>query len=131
MMTQEEFMDVMAMKRQGMTIKEIAEETGYHPSTISSWLKSGGPPRRRPRTTAPVIDEFWAAEIAGLLRTAPRLLATSVFELIRAKGYDGSYVSVARHLNTLRGPRFAASAAASTRIVTAPGEEAQFDWSDV
>ena len=131
MMTQEEFMDVMAMKRQGMSIKEIAEETGYHPSTISSWLKHGGPPPRRRKTTPPVVDEFWATEIAGLLRTAPRLLATSVFELIKAKGYGGSYVSVARHLNTLRGPRFAASPAASTRIVTAPGEEAQFDWSDV
>ena len=43
MMTQEEFMDVMAMKRQGLSIKEIAEETGYHPSTISNWLKNGGP----------------------------------------------------------------------------------------
>jgi transposase len=131
MMTQEEFMDVMAMKRQGMSIKEIAGETGYHPSTISGWLRNGGPPERRPRTTVAVIDEYWSGEIAGLLRAAPRLLATSVFELIRAKGYTGSYVSVARHLNTLRGPRFTAAPAASTRIVTAPGEEAQFDWSDV
>ncbi len=104
MMTQEEFMDIMAMKRQGMSIKEIAEETGYHPSTISGWLRNGGPPVRRPRTSAPVIDEHWASEIAALLRTAPRLLATSIFELIRAEGYEGSYVSVARHLNTLRGP---------------------------
>ena len=131
MMTQEEFMDVMAMKRQGMSIKEIAEETGYHPSTISGWLRNGGPAERRPRTTVAVIDEYWAGEIAALLRSAPRLLATSVFELIRARGYTGSYVSVARHLNTLRGPRFTAAPAASTRIVTAPGEEAQFDWSDV
>lgn len=131
MMTQEEFMDVMAMKRQGLSIKEIAEETGYHPSTISAWLRNGGPPERRSNTAVPAIDERWAEEIAGLLRAAPRLLATSVFELIRSKGYGGSYVSVARHLNTLRGPRFAAAPAASTRIVTAPGEEAQFDWSDV
>jgi transposase len=131
MMTQEEFMDVMAMKRQGWSIKEIAEETGYHPSTISSWLRNGGPPERRGGTAEPVIDEYWAAEIAALVRAAPRLLATSVFELIAAKGYGGSYVSVARHLNTLRGPRFGAAPAASTRIVTAPGEEAQFDWSDV
>ena len=122
MMTQEEFMDVMAMKRQGMSIKEIAEETGYHPSTISGWLRNGGPTERRPRTR-PVIDEHWAARIAALLRSAPRLLATSIFELIRATGYNGSYVSVARHLNTLRGPRFAAAPAASTRIVTAPGKK--------
>ena len=131
MMTQEEFMDVMAMKRQGLSIKEIAEETGYHPSTISTWLRNGGPPARRTGTAVPAIDEHWAAEIAKLLSTAPPLLATSVFELIGAQGYAGSYVSVARHLNTLRGPRFSAAPAASTRIVTAPGEEAQFDWSDV
>ena len=49
MMTQEEFMDVMAMKRQGLSIKEIAEETGYHPSTISNWLKNGGPTEKRSR----------------------------------------------------------------------------------
>ena len=78
-----------------------------------------------------MIDERWAGRIAELLRPAPRLLATSVFELILAEGYEGSYPSVARHLTRLRGPRFTAAPAASTRIVTAPGEECQFDWSDV
>jgi transposase len=131
MMTQEEFMDVMAMKRQGLSIKEIAQETGYHPSTISSWLKNGGPSEKRSRVAPAVIGEYWSARIAELVRAAPRLLATSVFELIRAEGYGGSYVSVARHLNDLRGPRFTAASAASTRIETAPGEECQFDWSDV
>ena len=66
MMTQEEFMDVMAMKRQGMSIKEIAAETGYHPSTISGWLRNGGPPEKRPSRGPAVIDEYWAAEIATL-----------------------------------------------------------------
>ena len=60
MMTQEEFMDVMAMKRQGLSITEIAAETGYHPATISSWLKNGGPSRRRRASGPPVIDEHWA-----------------------------------------------------------------------
>ena len=41
MMTQEEYMDVMAMKRQGLSIKEIADETGYHPQTIQTWLSNG------------------------------------------------------------------------------------------
>ena len=77
-----------------------------------------------------MIDEVWAARIAELVQTAPRLLATSVFEIIRAEGFTGSYVSVARHLNGIRGPRFSAAPAASTPIVTAPGEECQFDWSD-
>ena len=120
MMTQEEYMDVMAMKRQGLSIKEIAAETGYHPKTISTWLKSGGPPQKRQRSQPTVIDERWSARIAELLRLAPRLLGTSVFELICAEGYTGSYPSVTRHLHSIRGPRFTSAPAASTRIVTAP-----------
>jgi IS30 family transposase len=90
MMTQEDYMDVRAMKRQGMSIKEIAEETGYHPSTISGWLKNGGPPEKRPSRGSAVIDEHWAGEIAELVRKSPRLLATSAFELIKAQGFAGS-----------------------------------------
>ena len=46
MMTQEEFMDVLAMKRAGMTFEEIGAETGYHPATISKWCRDGGPPAK-------------------------------------------------------------------------------------
>ena len=47
MMTQEEFMDVLAMKRRGMSFKEIGDELGYHPATIAKWVKAGGPPPAR------------------------------------------------------------------------------------
>ncbi len=43
-MTQEEFMDVVALRRQGWTITDIAAEIGHHPETVSKWLKQGGPP---------------------------------------------------------------------------------------
>ena len=50
MMTQEEFMDVLAMKRRGMSFKEIGDELGYHPATIAKWVKAGGPTTARPRS---------------------------------------------------------------------------------
>lgn len=131
MMTQEEYMDVLAMRRQGLTITEIARDTGYHPKTISNWLRNGGPPGQRSTTAPPVIDERWADRISELLRLAPRLLATSVYETIQAEGFTGSYPTVSRHVNTLRGPRFSAAPQVSVRIETAPAEEAQFDWSEV
>ncbi|MGE0796420.1 MAG: IS21 family transposase [Acidimicrobiia bacterium] len=131
MLSQEEFMDVKALRRQGLTLDEIAAETGYHPATIRKWLAVGGPPARRRAQAPPVIDERWAARVAELLAPAPRLLATSVFEILRAEGFCGSYASVARHLNTVRGPRFRAAATVSVPIETAPGEEGQFDFSDV
>lgn len=48
-----------------------------------------------------------------------------------AEGFAGSYPTVVRHLHALRGPRFRGQAAARVPIETAPGEEAQFDFSDV
>lgn len=133
MMTQEEYVDeVLALRRQGKTITEIAEQLEYHPATISKWLKAGGPPPAR--SVGPgvrVIDERWAARIRQLLGPpAEKLLASSVFEIIRAEGFEGSYASVVRHVRDLRGPRFRAGPAVSVPIETAPGEEAQFDWSD-
>jgi transposase len=133
MMTQEEYVDaVLAGRRQGKTMKEIAEELGYHPATVSKWLKRDGPPPARGLAPAEkVIDERWAARLLELSKaTEHKLLATSGFAIIRAEGFDGSYPSVARYLRDLRGPRFRAPATVSMPIETAPGEEGQFDWSD-
>lgn len=132
MMTQEEYMDLLALRRQGKTIAEIADELGYHPATVSGWMKNGGPPSAR--TVAPaerVIDERWAERIRQLIQPpAEKLLARSAFEIICAEGFEGSYPSVVRYLRDVRGPRFRAAAAVSMPIETAPGEEAQFDFSD-
>ena len=38
MTTQEEYMDVLAMRRQGMWLKEIGDELGHHPVTIAKWV---------------------------------------------------------------------------------------------
>lgn len=103
MMTQEEYMDVLAMRRQGLTITEIARDTGYHPKTISDWLRNGGPPQHRRMTAPPVIDERWAARISELLRLAPRLLATSVYETIKVEGFAGSYPTT-RSMGSLSDP---------------------------
>jgi transposase len=133
MMTQEEYVnEVLALKRQGKTITEIAAELGYHPATISKWLKKGGPPAARGIAAGErVIEERWAARIAQLVQPpAEKLLATSVFEIIRSEGFEGSYQTVVRHMRERRGPRFRAAPAVSVPIETAPAEECQFDFSD-
>ena len=131
MLTQEEFMDVLGMKSQGWTIAEIARETNYHPATVSKWLKQGGPPPARTCDPATlVIDERWGRRIAELIEPPSRLLSTSVYEIIAAEGFSGSYPSVVRRVRALRGPRFRPAPQVSVPIETAPGEECQFDFSD-
>lgn len=39
-----------------------------------------------------------------------------MFDLMSAEGFSGSFVSMARHLNGIRCPRFSAAPAASTRM---------------
>ena len=132
MLTQEEYMDVVAMRRQGWTIGQIADAVGAHPATISSWLKKGGPPPKRqpPSGHVPVIDERWASRVGQLLEANPELLGTSVERILRAEGFTGSYESLVRHLRDVRGARRRRSPGVSVPVETAPGAEFQFDWSD-
>jgi transposase len=129
MMTQEEFMDVMALRRQKWTITAIAEAVGRHPATVSGWLKQGGPPAGRVCHDL-LVDEHWAARVLELLVANPQLLGTSVFRLLEAEGFGGSYPTLVRHLREVRGVRHRKEPPVSVPIETAPGEEFQFDWSD-
>jgi transposase len=129
MMTQEEFMDVVALRRQGWTITDIAAMVGRHPETISKWLKQGGPPARR-QVAATVIDRRWVVRIDQLLERNPNLLGTSVARILAAEGFAGSYPTLVRHLRAKRGIRRGRTTSVTMPIQTAPGEEAQVDWSD-
>jgi transposase len=131
MMTQEEYMNVKALRAAGWTIAQIARHLGYHPATISGWLKAGGPPAKRTVAVEElVVDERWRERIAGLLAHNDELQATSIMRVLRAEGFDGSYQSLARHLRDVRGPSRPKASAVTVPIETAPGEEFQFDWSD-
>lgn len=131
MMTQGEFMDVTKLQAEGLTVKEIADELGYHPATVSKWLTAGGPPPVRVKADEHrVMDAYWRGRVDAILRRKPRLLSTSVFDRLVAEGFEGSYPTVVRYVRQVRGPRFKGAAASSVPIETGPGEEAQVDWSD-
>jgi transposase len=132
MLTQEEYVHrVLELKRQGWSITEIAAELEYHPATIAKWLKEGGPPPARAvNPSERVVDERFGRRIDALIAPPSKLLATSVFEIIKAEGFTGSYPSVARYVRARRGPRFRVAPQVSVPIETAPGEESQFDFSD-
>lgn len=120
------------MHAEGMTFTEIAEATGYHRTTVSEWIRNGGPPPKR--QTAPqrvVMTDRWQGRIADLVREHPALLATSIHDVLAAEGFAGSYATVVRQVRRIRGPRFKAATSVSLPIETPPGLEAQFDFADV
>ncbi len=73
MLSQEVYMDVVALPRQGWTIGQIAEKIDRHPATVSSRLKKGGPPSSRsaPAGHVPVVDDRWKTRIKGFVGCQP------------------------------------------------------------
>lgn len=130
MMTQEEFMDVVALHRQGWTITDIAAAVGRHPQTVSAWIKAGGPPARR-EAAQTLLGDRWGQRVAELLGQNERLLATSLFRLLAAEGCPASYPTVTRHLRQVRGVRRGARPAVTVAIETPPGQEVQADWTEL
>lgn len=128
MMNQEEYVDVHALKNEGWTAVEIAEQTGFHPATIRKWLKEGPPTKFEVPDERRVMNARWRTRVETLLNKYPRLLAISVHHKLRAEGFEGSYATVVRAVRDLRGPRFRPAAAVSVPIHTDPGEEDQFDF---
>ena len=131
MMNQEDFVKLEDLHKQGWTIKEIAAETGYHPATISKWLREGPPAGRAAPDGARVMTRRWVERVEALVGAYPRLLGISVWRCLVAEGFDGSYATVTRELRRIRGPRFSAAERVSVPIHTDPGEEAQFDWANL
>jgi transposase len=130
MMTQEEYMDVIALHRQGWTHKQIADKLERHPATIAKWIEKGGPPQRRESTGEAVVDEQWQRRISELLQSNSDLLSSSIHRIISAEGFTGSYPTLSRYVRSVRGTRREKNLQVSVPLESAPGEEGQADWSD-
>ena len=130
MMTQETYVNINDLHKQGWTIQEIAEETGFHRTTVSDRLKNGPPAEARP-TEATVMTEHWQQRVGSMVKQWPRMQAVSIHNKLAATGFEGSYPTVVRAVRDIRGPRFKAANAVSVPIHTDPGDEAQFDFCDL
>ena len=71
------------------------------------------------------LDEF-EAKIGGLLARYPNITVTRILEELRKEGYTGGYTILRERVKTLR-PQ--PSKPLVVRFETAPGEQAQMDWS--
>jgi transposase len=103
-------------------IGTIASELSVHPEAVRNAVelqRLGVTQPLRPSVVDPYV-EF----IRQTLERHPRLRATRIYQMIRARGYTGSVVQLRRAVARLR-PK---SREAFLRLETFPGEQAQVDW---
>lgn len=126
MISEEELMDVRALARQGLTYAEIGRLLGRDWRTVKRYLEQGAQPAYRRRRMPSKLDPFKPL-IDQWLAGESRLLATRIHQdLVRDHGFEGSYNTVRRYVERSRPRREPRS---EERFETAPGFQAQVDWS--
>jgi transposase len=125
MLKQEQWMDIKLLRKQGHSIRAIAEMSGHSRNTIRRILRQDAfQPYKQPERSSK-LDNFkvyLAERFQSCRLSAVRLLAE-----IRPMGYTGSLATLRRFLATLRGPK-AALGKLTVRFETPPGQQAQADW---
>jgi transposase len=110
--------------RQGVYIKDVAEELGVHPRTVSRALQRGAaPPGERPAARKSKLDRY--KPLIDRLLAAGVWNAAVILRELQEQGYNGQ-ASILR--DYLRPKRPLRQARATVRFETAPGEQLQNDW---
>jgi len=109
-------------------IKDIAEELGVHPKTVSRALRRGDAPSGRRRARGSVLDPYrWKVdELTG----ANVWNGKVILRELQALGYTGSYTVLNDYLRPARRAR-RAQGRATVRFETGPGAQLQHDWGEL
>jgi transposase len=102
----------------------IATHLSVHHETVAETINRASVLTRGGRCRATTLDPYLPF-LRDTLAQYPRLRATRLHEMLRARGYPGSAVQVRRAVRRLRP---APPSEAYLRLATLPGEVAQIDW---
>lgn len=127
--------DIVYRRNQGQSIRGIARDLGLSRTRVARVLASQHESRTSatphpelpqvPRRRGSQLDSFMPA-MQNLLARYPDITALRVLEEIRALGYQGGYSILKERVRQLRPNQ---TPALVERFETAPGAQAQMDWS--
>ncbi len=129
MLSREDVVEIVALRRRGWSVSAIARHTGRDRKTVRAWL--AGERERRPRP--PSVLEPFRAYIERRLGDDPHLDATVLLRELRPLGFERSYQTLTRELRRLElRPACPACKRGGHRLTVElahePGEELQLDW---
>lgn len=122
----EEWVNIISLHRQGLSIKAIARRLGISRNTVRAALRREGPPAYQRTATSSKLDPYKDYLVARLTEF-PELSAVALFEEIVALGYPGGLSIVKDFTRPYRVRR----KEPVVRFETAPGLQAQADWSEL
>lgn len=122
----EDWVDVISLHRQGLSIRAISRRLGISRNAVRRALRRGGPPvycrPKRPSKLDPYKDY-----LLQRLTEFPELSAAALFDEVRALGYSGG-ISI---LKDFTQPYRMRRKEPAVRFETPPGKQAQADWAEL
>ena len=125
MISTEVFMDIIAMHRNGYSIRKIAKIKGIHRKTVKKYLEGNSFPHYQKKKRGSSILEPYYQIIKDFLEQDD-YQATWIFERLKRMGYAGSYDTLKVYVRTIKEQK---TRLAYARFETEPGLQAQVDWS--
>jgi len=126
MIRKEDFAVIKVLDERGVFQKDIAEELGVHPKTVSRAMKRNGAPRRERKRAASKLEPYKPKIDQLLSRNVWN--AAVILREIQAEGYSGGYTMLRGYVQPKRVLR---AGKATVRFETKPGEQMQSDWGEV
>ncbi len=120
----EEWVDIVSLHRQGLSIRAIARRLGVSRNTVRAALRRPGPPTRAPQQRPPSKLDPYRDYLLARLAEFPELPAEALFEEIQALGYSGGRTILKEFTRPYRIRR----KEPVVRFETPPGRQAQCDW---
>lgn len=121
------FMDILLLHREGLSIRDIARQTGLSRNTVRKVLRGQHDLVRQTTPRTSKLDAF--KEYLRRRRAEYPLSAVRLLQEIRPMGYQGSVITLRRFLATLE-QQATAQRKLTVRFETPPGQQAQVDWAE-
>lgn len=126
MISPEVYMDVHALKRQGLSNRAIARKLGLHRQTVKRHLAQKTLPAYTKQIRAGSVLDPYRTTIAAWLKDEA-YQATRIFKKVKELGYPGGYDQVKRYVREVKGEQ---RRVAYLRFETEPGRQVQMDWGE-
>lgn len=129
MVNLKEWIVILELHRQGLSISDIARRTGKDRKTVRKYVQGGmaAPPSyaARPQRVSPL--EPFKDYVGQRLQQWPELSGRRLMREIQALGYTGGYTTVKRWVRQIRP---ASTAGFEVRFETPAGHQAQVDFAE-
>ena len=130
MIRKEDYMKIQVLAERGVYQKDIAEELGVHPKTVSRALARQSAPKRAVKKVERKLSVY-QNQIDQML-TSGVWNAQVIWRKLQEAGYEGGYTMVRQYIAPKRSLQSQKRQARLTvRFETKAGEQLQSDWGEV